>query len=137
MKSTSSSTADWRKPLLEFLRNGASISVLSALTIVAGHNIHLSWSFSIGGPVIVFAMMLLVAIVATYANITCFFDGVVNSAMDKAGLGHRFDAIDKADINNMARVWTKLVGGLKSEVQHLSRIRCRNARKNFLPATAA
>ena len=56
-----------------------------------------------------FAMMLLVAIVATYANITCFFDGVVNSAMDKAGLGHRFDAIDKADINNMVRVWTKLV----------------------------
>jgi transposase len=26
-------------------------------------------------------------------------------------------------------------GGLKSEVQHLSRIRCRNARKNFVPAT--
>src|SRR5471030_2355948 len=26
-------------------------------------------------------------------------------------------------------------GGLKNEVQHLSRIRCRNARKNFVPTT--
>jgi hypothetical protein len=29
------------------------------------------------------------------------------------------------------------VGGVKSEVQHLSRIRCRNERKNSVPATAA
>jgi hypothetical protein len=28
-------------------------------------------------------------------------------------------------------------GGVKSEVQHLSRIRCRNERKNSVPATAA
>jgi polar amino acid transport system permease protein len=30
-----------------------------------------------------------------------------------------------------------LLGGLKSELQHLPRIRCRNVRKNFLPTTAA
>jgi hypothetical protein len=30
-----------------------------------------------------------------------------------------------------------LKGGLKSELQHLPRIRCRNVRKNFLPTTSA